>query len=74
MMQKASSNIEEVPYCFSMSPVKSQGHTGQKITELDPNAAFPDCNSSLRNDSETRETVLLESSNTSNTSNTTLGI
>ena len=28
-MHKAWSNIEEVPYCFSRSPVKFQGHTGQ---------------------------------------------
>ena len=29
--------IEEVPYCFSRSSVKFQGHTGQKkITDFDP--------------------------------------
>ena len=29
-MQKAWSNIEEVPYCFSRSSVKFQGHTAKK--------------------------------------------
>ena len=37
----------EVPYCFSRSYVKFQGHTALKIVEFDPNWAFPDCNSSL---------------------------
>ena len=45
MIHKAWSNIEEVLYCFSMSSVKFQGHTGQKIVDFDPNWAFPDCNS-----------------------------
>ena len=39
--------IEEVLYCFSKSSIEFQGHTGQKITNFDPNWAFPDCNSSL---------------------------
>ena len=30
MIHKAWSSIEEVPYCFSRSSVKFQGHTGQK--------------------------------------------
>ena len=47
MMRKAWSNIEEVPYCFSRSSVKFQGHIVLKIVEFDPNWAFPDCNSSL---------------------------
>ena len=47
MMDKAWRSIEEVPYCFSRSCVKWQGHTALKIVELDPNWAFPDCNSSL---------------------------
>ena len=47
MMHKAWSSIEEVPYCFSRSYVKLQGHTALKIVEFDPNWAFPDCNSSL---------------------------
>ena len=47
MLLKAWSSIEEVPYCFSRSSVKFQGHTAQKIVEFDPNWAFPDCNSSL---------------------------
>ena len=47
MMHKAWSRIEEVPYCFSRSSIKFQGHTALKIVEFDPNWAFPDCNSSL---------------------------
>ena len=47
MMHKAWSSIEEVPYCFSRSYVKFQGHTALKIVDLDPNWAFPDCTSSL---------------------------
>ena len=47
MMHKAWSSIGEVPYCFSRSSVKFQGHTALKIVEFDPDWAFPDCNSSL---------------------------
>ena len=47
MMHKARSSIEEVPYCFSRSSVKFQGHIALKIVEFDSNWAFPDCNSSL---------------------------
>ena len=47
MMHKAWSSIEEVPYRFSRSSVKFQGHTALKIVQFDPNWAFPDCNSSL---------------------------
>ena len=47
MIHRAWSSIVEVPYCFSMSYVKLQGHTALKIFEFDPNWAFPDCNSSL---------------------------
>ena len=47
MMHKAWSSIEEVPYCFSRSSVKFQGHMALKIVKFDPNWAFPDCNSSF---------------------------
>ena len=47
MMHRAWSSIEEVPYCFSRSYVKFQGHTALKIVKFDPNWAFPDSNSSL---------------------------
>ena len=47
MMHRVWSSIVEVPYCFSRSYVKLQGHTALKIVEFDPNWAFPDCNSSL---------------------------
>ena len=46
MMHRAWSSIVEVPYCFSRSYVKFQGHMALKIVEFDPNWAFPDCNSS----------------------------
>ena len=29
-------------YCFPRSSIKFQGHTGQNITDFDPNWAFPD--------------------------------
>ena len=48
MMHRAWSSIVEVPYCFSRSCIKFQGHTALKIVEFDPNWAFPDCNSSLK--------------------------
>ena len=47
MIHKAWSGIEQVHYCFARSSVKFQGRTALKIIELDPNWAFPDCNSSL---------------------------
>ena len=47
MMHTARSSMVEVPYCFSRSSVKFQGHTALKIVEFDPNWAFPECNSSL---------------------------
>ena len=47
MIHRAWSCIVEVPYCFSRSYVKFQGHTALKIVEFDPNWAFPDSNSSL---------------------------
>ena len=47
MMHRAWSSIVEVPFCFSRSYVKFQGHTALKIVEFDPNWSFPDCNSSL---------------------------
>ena len=36
MMHKVWSYIEEVPYCFSTSSVKFQGHTGQKNHQFRP--------------------------------------
>ena len=47
MMHKAWCCLEEVPYCFSRSSVKFQGHTAKKVDNFEPNRAFPDCNSSL---------------------------
>ena len=44
---KLGSSIEEVPYCFSRSSIKFQGHIALEIVEFDSNWAFPDCNSSL---------------------------
>ena len=47
MMHEAGMGIEEVPYCFSMSSVKFQGHRTQKIANIDLIWAFPDCHSNL---------------------------
>ena len=47
MMHKAWSDIKEVPYWFSRSSIKFQGHTGPKNCRFCPNWAFPDWNSSL---------------------------
>ena len=47
MMHRAWSSKVEVPYCFSRSYLKFQGHTALKIVEFYPNWAFPDSNSSL---------------------------
>ena len=47
MMHRAWSSTVEVPYCFSRSYVKFQGHPALNIVKFYPNWAFPDCNSSL---------------------------
>ena len=47
MMHKALSSIENVPYCFSRSSVKSKGCTEQKIVDFGSECAFPECNCSL---------------------------
>ena len=43
MVHKVWSSIEEVPYCFSRSSVKLQGHTAQIIVDYEPNWVFLDC-------------------------------
>ena len=60
MMHRARSSIVEVPYCFSRSSVKFQGHTALKIVKFDPNWAFPDCNSSLNSPMATKCCTKLE--------------
>ena len=47
MMHRPWSSIVEVPYCFSRSNVKLQGHTALKIVKFYRNWAFLDSNSSL---------------------------
>ena len=47
MMHIAWCCLEEVPYCFSRSSVKFQGHTALKIVKFDPDWAFTDSYSSL---------------------------
>ena len=42
MLHKAWNSKEKMPYCFPRSSIKFQGHTGQNITDFDPNWAFPD--------------------------------
>ena len=60
IMHTAGSSIEEVPYCFSRSSVKFQGHTALKIVEFDPDSEFPDCNSSLNTQMATEWCTKLE--------------
>ena len=60
IMHTAESSIEEVPYCFSRSSVKFQGHTALKIVKYDPDWAFPDCNSSLNTQMATKWCTKLE--------------
>ena len=47
MMHRPWSSIVEVPYCFSRSNVKFQGHTALKIVKFYRNWAFLDSNSIL---------------------------
>ena len=61
MMHIAWGNIVEVPFCFSRSYIKFQGHTALKIVEFDPKWAFPDCNSSLNSPMALRSCTKLES-------------
>ena len=42
MLHKASNSKGEMPYSFPRSSIKFQGHTGQNITDFDPNWAFSD--------------------------------
>ena len=42
MLHKAWNSKKEMPYSFPRSSIKFQGHTGQNITDFDPNWAFPD--------------------------------
>ena len=42
MMHRAWNSKEEMPYCFPRSSIKFQGHTGQNVTDFDPNWAFSD--------------------------------
>ena len=42
MLHKAWNSKGEMPYCFPRSSIKFQGHTGQNITDFDPNWAFLD--------------------------------
>ena len=60
MMHIAWCCLEEVPYCFSRSSVKFQGHTALKIVEFDPDWAFSDCNSSLNSPMATKWCTKLE--------------
>ena len=60
IMHTAGNSIEEVPYCFSRSSVKFQGHTALKIVEFDPDLAFPDCNSNLNTQMSTKWCTKLE--------------
>ena len=52
--------LEEVPYFFSRSSIKFQGHTRQKIATFDRNWAFPDCNSSLNSPMDLKRCTKLD--------------
>ena len=52
------SNPSDLP--CSRSSVKFQGHTALKITEFDPDWAFPDCNCSLNTQMATKWCTKLE--------------
>ena len=60
MLHKAWIRTEEVPYCFSKSSVKFQGHMALKIVDFDPDWAFLDCNSSLNSSMATKCCTKLE--------------
>ena len=60
MMHIAWCCLEEVPYCFSRSSIKFQGHTALKIVEFDPNWPFPDSNSSLNTPMATKWCINLK--------------
>ena len=60
MMHKAWSSREEVPYCFSRSSIKFQGHTALKSVTFNPDWAFPDSNSSLNSPMVTKWCTKLE--------------
>ena len=42
MLHKAWNSKGETSYCFPRSSIKFQDHTGENITDFDPNCAFPD--------------------------------
>ena len=60
MMHIAWCCLEEVPYCFSRSSVKFQGHTALRIVEFEIDWPFPDCNSSLNSPMDTKWCTKLE--------------
>ena len=60
MMHKAWISIEEVPYCFSRSSIKFQGHMALKIVAFHPNWPFPDSSSSLNTPMATKWCTKLE--------------
>ena len=59
-MHKAWSGLEEVPYCFSRSSVKFQGHISLKINGFDPNWVLQDCNCHLNSQMATKWCTQLE--------------
>ena len=46
-MHIAWCSLGDMPYCFSRSSIKFEGHTTKNIVAFDPNWGFPDSNSSL---------------------------
>ena len=60
MMHKDWCCLGEVPYCFSRSSVKFQGHPANKNVDFDPNWVFPNCNSSFNSPMSTKWCTKLE--------------
>ena len=60
MMHTAWWCLGEVPYCFSRSSIKFQGHTALKRVQFYPDWAFPDCKSSLNSPMATKWWTKLE--------------
>ena len=47
VIHEALCSLGKVPYWFSRSSIKFQGHIAKKFVDFDPNWVFPHCNSSL---------------------------
>ena len=60
MIHNAWCCLGEVPYWFSRSSVKFEGHRAKTIVDFYPNWAFPDCKSSLNSPMALKRCTKLE--------------